>query len=82
MKGLEEIKRADEAPRAPEEAKMSPKERQKTPKQRLPTIEETIVPRSSVVLWRREAPGAPSRARGILDKSSKEIYNIDLSICG
>ena len=55
IKGLEEIKRADEAPRAPEEAKMSPKESPKGAQRRLTTLEpETVEPTL--------APGGPRGA--------------------
>ena len=66
--GLKVIKIADEASRSPKGAKMTPKESPKGP----PRGVTTIGPRSPHGLWRREAPGAPSRARGIFDKSSKE----------
>ena len=63
---------ADEAPRPPEGAKMSPKVSPKDPQRGFATIGAEVASRSRSRLWRREAPGAPSRARGILDKSSKE----------
>ena len=70
--GLKAIKIADEASRSPKGAKMSPKESPRGAQRRLPTIDPTVLPRSRNRLWRRGPPGAPSRARGILDKSSKE----------
>ena len=60
-KGLEEIKIADEAPRAPEEAKMSPKESPEGVHRRLATREPTI---QGATLPLGGPQGRP-RARGV-----------------
>ena len=70
--GLKAIKIADEASRSPKGAKMSPKESPRGAQRGVTTIGPRSPHGRLTDFGAGRPPGALSRARGILDKSSKE----------